>query len=64
MSGAMKLKMALTGELVGAVVVFRPGTTEEEARSALINVPCIDVDEGVTVNSFDPRIGSPVWYIP
>lgn len=63
MSRDAKLAMALIGDRVGAVILFREGTTEEEARRALINVPCVDAEE-IDVHSFNPRLGYPVWYIP
>jgi hypothetical protein len=63
MSAGPKLANALLGTRVGAVIVFREGTSVEEAQRALINVPCVDA-ENVQVEEFNPQVGYPVWYIP
>jgi hypothetical protein len=69
MKQAMKLGMALTGERVGAVVIFKPGVTVDEARRALINVPQVEsgddpLVDGPQVEAFDPNHGFPVFYVP
>lgn len=55
----------------GAVIVFKPGTTKEEAGKALRKIQdVLDMDYYVNpdpanlVNEFDSEWGGPVWYIP
>lgn len=56
-------------ERYGTVLVFKPGTTEEEAKAALEKIKDV-VDlryyagNEVPVNSFDDYEGGPVWYVP
>jgi hypothetical protein len=45
----------------GAVVVFGPGITTEQAHQILGRIAAL---ESFTVETFDPRIGGPVWYVP
>ena len=54
---------------VGAVIVFKDGTTEEQASDALEKLRDV-LDENYwnkcklgTVQSFDPNYGGPVWYV-
>jgi hypothetical protein len=55
---------------LGAVLVFRPGTTREQAREALASIrQVIDWDYyggalGPKLWTFDPEHGGPVWYVP
>lgn len=54
---------------LGTVLVFKPGTTREEAEAALKKLDGL-VDTGYYVggkphlNEFDEEYGGPVWYIP
>lgn len=52
----------------GAVVVFKPGTTREEAERVLAALPYdptyVFPQGPPKVQTFDPEIGGPVWYIP
>lgn len=62
--------MANTNDRLGAVVVFKPGTTYDEAKAALEKLrDALDLDYLVggglpTINSFDEQYGGPVWYVP
>lgn len=47
----------------GAVVTFKEGTTEEEAKAALEKIADL-LDYPAQVNSYDPDWGGPVWYVP
>jgi hypothetical protein len=54
---------------LGAVLVFKPGTTREEAEKALAKIsalvdPSYFVGGKPQVHSFDRAHGGPVWYIP
>ena len=59
---AMKLKLALTDERVGAVIQFGPGVTEDEVQGLIDSFR--DKVSSAEVHTFDPRLGTPVWYIP
>jgi len=53
-----------------ALIYFREGITEDQARKALqrisglIEKPFGSDDAGDLVRSYDPEYGGPVWYIP
>lgn len=54
---------------LGTVLVFKDGTTEEEAAQALESIRrLLDVPKDHPMNygihEFDPTWGGPVWYIP
>lgn len=50
-------------EQTGAVLVFKPGVTVEQAREAL--APLADKLEGTpNIQTFFPEWGGPVFYIP
>jgi hypothetical protein len=48
---------------VGAVIVFRDGTTEKQATDALKKLKDV-LDYQPRIQSFDPNYGGPVWYVP
>lgn len=55
---------------IGAIVVFKSGVTEEQAREALRKIKDL-VDptyyvgfEAPPINVYDDRFGGPTWYIP
>jgi len=48
---------------VGAVIVFREGITEEQAKLALEQIRGLLAHEP-QVHGFNAEWGSPVWYIP
>lgn len=53
----------------GCVLVFKEGTTSEEARKALETIKDslhpYGTDDGVPyIHPFDPKDGGPVWHIP
>ncbi len=61
--------MAKTEDRLGAVLVFKPGTTHDEAVFALAQLDdLLDKDYYVggrpSINSFDEQYGGPVWYVP
>jgi len=47
----------------GALVTFKPGTTEAQVREALAKIAPL-CDEEPRVEKFDDRWGGPVFYIP
>lgn len=55
---------------LGALINFREGISEADARKALqrisglIEMPWESEDAGDLLRSYDPRDGGPVWYIP
>ena len=49
--------------MYGTVIVFKPGTTREEAKEAL-DIIKDQIDDYPSIRSFDPQTGGPVWYIP
>lgn len=55
---------------LGTVIVFKPGTTKEQAKAAIERLKdVIDTDYygGMgkpSVSSFNPDHGGPVWYVP
>ncbi|KKM02525.1 hypothetical protein LCGC14_1783580 [marine sediment metagenome] len=55
---------------LAALIYFREDITEDQARKALqrisplIEKPFNSDDAGDLVQSYDPRSGGPVWYIP
>ena len=61
--------MAKTMNRYGVVLVFRPGTTRQEAEAALGKVDHV-LDRSYyvrgkpNVNEFDEEYGGPVWYVP
>ena len=46
---------------VGVVLTFQEGWDEQDVRIALKNVMGV---EAKTIRSFNPELGSPVFYIP
>jgi len=48
---------------VGAVLVFKQGVTEEQAKEAIKRLKDV-LSYEPNVHSFDPKWGGPVWYIP
>jgi len=55
----------------GALLVFKEGTTREEAVAALETIKdvlsddyFVESDPKTLVNEFDAEWGGPVWYIP
>jgi hypothetical protein len=53
----------------GALLVFKPGTTREEAEAVLaaLREACDELDVGIydlELRKYDPRLGGPVWYTP
>lgn len=55
---------------LGALIVFKEGVTERDARRALQKLSGLienaygSDDPGDLVRSFDRHVGGPVWYIP
>jgi len=50
---------------LGAVLVFKPGTTIEKAKKALLKLDDADLLESLpNIETFDPRYGGPVFYVP
>lgn len=47
----------------GAVLVFKPGVTPEEAAKALKALEAL-LEYTPRVNTFNPDWGGPVWYVP
>lgn len=61
--------MANTNDRLGVVIVFKPGTTHDEATFALAQLDdLLDKDYYVggrpTIHEFDEQYGGPVWYVP
>ena len=50
-------------EQVGAVLIFKTGVDEHEATAALEKLADV-LQYEPRVNTFNPRWGGPVWYIP
>lgn len=48
---------------LGAVLVFKPGTTVEEAQAALAKIRDV-VQHASGPHAFNPDWGGPVWYVP
>jgi len=48
---------------LGAVLVFKPSVTSEEAAKALKVLEAL-LDYVPRVNEFNPDWGGPVWYVP
>jgi len=56
---------------LGTLLVFKEGTTNEEAIEALEKIKdvlsddyFVDSDPDSLIHGFDPEWGGPVWYIP
>lgn len=56
---------------LGAVIIFKPGMTRDQAQRALRTLEADGVIDGeawvakrTPVESFDDRVGGPVWYVP
>jgi hypothetical protein len=52
---------------LGAVVIFKPHVTREQAvllLTRLENVLDLERMARPIIQEFDPDIGSPVWYVP
>jgi hypothetical protein len=47
----------------GAVLVFKPGVTKEQAQAALKKLQDL-LEHTPHVNTFNPEWGGPVWYVP
>lgn len=47
----------------GAVVVFKPGVTPQQAAAALAKIADV-LESQPRIERFDPRFGGPVFYIP
>lgn len=47
---------------VGAVLVFQEGITQQEAEARIAEMD--DVLESKTIDTFNPKYGYPVFYIP
>ncbi len=62
-------RFAAGNEQTGCVLVFKPGTTASEASAALSQIGAL-IDRSYyaegwpTIETFDPRDGGPVWYLP
>lgn len=48
---------------VGAVIIFKKGTSHEDAQRMLDLMGAKIIDKA-TAHCFDPSVGGPVWYIP
>jgi len=48
---------------LGTVLVFKPGTTQQEVREALVTLENL-LENFPALHSFNPKHGGPVWYIP
>ncbi len=49
-------------DLVGSVLVWSDGVSEEKAKEALLTIEHL-LQSSHTI-SFDPKYGGPVWYVP
>lgn len=50
---------------VGAVLIFKRGVTQEQARALLLDAEFIDHEETTDPQEFSPEEdGWPVWYVP
>ncbi len=47
----------------GAVVVFKPGVSREQAQAALAKIADV-LEASPEVRLFDPAFGGPVFYLP
>lgn len=48
---------------VGAVLIFKDGTTEAEAKAVLASIED-KLERPATAHEYDSRWGGPVWYVP
>ena len=63
MSTANERRGSDTQVQYGAVVVFKPEVSHEEAEKALEKIKGL-LAYDPRVNDFDPAWGGPVWYVP
>ena len=49
---------------VGAVIVFNPGVTAEQAQKVLDAMNIAGYITPTTANEYDSYFGGPVWYVP
>jgi hypothetical protein len=47
----------------GAVIIFKPGVSKNEASLALRQIQHL-LDHPPSINMFNPEWGGPVWYVP
>lgn len=52
-----------TSQRVGAVIVFKDGTSLDEANR-LLELMGAKIIDRTKANPFNPKHGNPVWYIP